>query len=290
MKNIAFIGIGVMGKSMARNLMKNGYLISIYSRTKSKALDIISEGAIWHDTISECVKGKDAVITMVGFPKDVEEVYFGSEGIIENVNPGTYIIDMTTTSPKLSEKIYDAAKEKGVFAIDAPVSGGDIGAKNGTLAIMAGGDEEAFEKCMELFNCMGSTIIYEGNAGAGQHTKMANQIAVAANIAGVCEAIAYGKSAGLDIDKMLSTISTGAAGSWQMTNMAPRIVKGDLDPGFFIKHFIKDMNIAVEESEAFGVNLQILKDVLSMYHHLSYEGYENLGTQGLIKNYTKEEI
>ena len=285
MNKIAFIGVGVMGKSMVRNLMKKGFEVSIYSRTKSKALDVINEGAIWCENIRECVKDKDAIITIVGYPKDVEEVYFGEDGIINNSNKGTYIIDMTTTSPKLSVKIYEEGKKKGLIALDAPVSGGDVGAKNGTLSIMVGGDKEAFESCKVIFEAMGTNIIYEGKAGCGQHTKMANQIALAGAIAGVCEAITYAKSTGLDIQTMLDSISKGAAGSWQMDNMAPRMLKGDFDPGFFIKHYIKDMNIASEESEEKDINLNVLKSVLDMYKTLERDGLGDLGTQALIKYY-----
>lgn len=176
MKKIGFIGVGVMGKSMVRNLMKAGYELSIYTRTKDKVQDIIEEGAVWRDTVAECVRDREAVITMVGYPEDVWEVYFGETGIIANARPGTYVIDMTTTSPKLSMEIYERAREAGIYAVDAPVSGGDVGARHGTLSIMAGGDEEAFEACLELFKSMGKTIIYEGKAGNGQHTKAANQI------------------------------------------------------------------------------------------------------------------
>ena len=283
MKTIAFIGIGVMGKSMARNLMKEGYEVSVYTRTKEKAADIVAEGAVWCDTIAACAEGKDVVITMVGYPKDVEEVYFGENAILASSKPGAYLIDMTTTSPKLAVKIYDAAKASGKFALDAPVSGGDVGARNGTLSIMVGGDKEAFDACMPLFKAMGTNIIYEGKAGNGQHTKMANQIALSGVIACVCEAMTYAEKVGLDVQTMLDIISQGAAGSWQMSNMAPRILKGDLNPGFFVKHYIKDMTIATEEAEDVGLEMPVLNQVLSMYRALSENGYGDLGTQALIK-------
>ena len=282
---IAFIGIGVMGKSMALNLMKNGFEVSIYTRTKSKAEELIENGATWCDSVKECVNNKDAVITIVGYPKDVEEVYFGEDGIIENAKLGAYLIDMTTTSPKLSKRIYEEAKKVGIYALDAPVSGGDLGAKNGTLSIMVGGDKDAFEKCNDIFKAMGTNIVYEGEAGSGQHTKAANQIALAGAISGVCEAISYGRSNGLDVQRMLDSISKGAAGSWQMTNMAPRILDGDFNPGFFIKHYIKDMNIAVEEANNRDLELGILNKVLSMYKELDNDGLGDLGTQALIKYY-----
>lgn len=285
MKTIGFIGIGVMGKSMVRNLMKKGFDVSIYTRTKEKAMDIIEEGANWCNSVKECVKDKDVIITIVGYPKDVEEVYFGKDGILENSKMESCVIDMTTTSPKLSVKIYEEAKKRNIYALDAPVSGGDSGAKNGTLSIMVGGDKEIFEKCKDVLSSMGTNIIYEGKAGNGQHTKMANQIALAGVIAGVCEAINYSKGVGLDVQTMLDSISQGAAGSWQMSNMAPRILNGDFNPGFYIKHFIKDMNLAMEESNDVSLNLGVLNKVLEMYKTLDENDLGDLGTQALIKYY-----
>lgn len=285
MKTIGFIGVGVMGKSMIRNLIKKGYDVSIYTRTKEKALDVIDEGAKWCDDVKSCVNNKDVIITIVGYPKDVEEVYFGNNGILENLKEGSCVIDMTTTSPKLSAKIYNEAKNRNINALDAPVSGGDIGAKNGTLSIMVGGELEVFEKHKDILAALGTNIIYEGKAGSGQHTKMANQIAIAGAIAGVCEAITYGKEAGLDVEKMLDSISEGAAGSWQMKNMAPRMLKGDFEPGFYIKHFIKDMNLALEGSNDNSINLGVLSEVLKMYNKLNENNLGDLGTQGLIKYY-----
>lgn len=285
MDNIGFIGIGVMGKSMVINLLKAGYRVSIYTRTKEKALDVIKKGAIWCSSISECVKNANVIITMVGFPQDVKEVYLGQGGILEHANAGSYVIDMTTTSPKLSKDIYKLALKKDIFALDAPVSGGDIGAKNATLSIMVGGDKGVFEDCLPIFKTLGSNIIYIGDAGSGQHTKMVNQIAITGTIASVCEALTYGISAELDMQKVMASISTGAAGSWQLTNMAPRILKGDLSPGFFIKHFIKDMEIAKDEAQNMDLDLEILNRVLEMYHKLSARNLDDMGTQALIKYY-----
>lgn len=282
---IGFIGIGVMGESMAINLLKEDYSINVYTRTKSKAKNVVEKGAIWKDTIKDCVSDRDIIITMVGMPEDVENVYFGQEGIIENVSKGTILIDMTTTSPKLSKLIYDKALEKGIYALDAPVSGGDTGAKNATLSIMVGGDKNIFDQALSLFNVLGNNIIYEGPAGYGQHTKMANQIAIAGTIAGVTEALRYGMEMGLDLELMLKSIDAGAAGSWQMSNMAPRILKDDFDPGFYIKHFIKDMSIANNESKEISLNLEVLENVLDMYKSLSNKGLDELGTQALIKYY-----
>ncbi|MDM0445864.1 NAD(P)-dependent oxidoreductase [Clostridium perfringens] len=287
MKKIGFIGVGIMGKSMVRNLMKNYFEVSIFARNKEKVLDIISEGANFYPTIKECVSGCDAVITIVGFPKDVEEVYFGENGILENVKEGTYVIDMTTSSPKLAVEIFEKAKEKGLKALDAPVTGGDIGAKNGTLTILVGGEEEDYKACLPILKAMGTNIHYEGKAGFGQHTKLANQIMIAGAISGVCEAMAYAKDKGLDVKKMLDSASTGAAGSKQLELVSPKILEEDFAPGFFIKHFIKDMKLAKEEALADNVNLDILSKVLENYEELEREGFGDLGTQALIKHYNK---
>ena len=285
MKKIGFIGVGIMGKSMVRNLRKAGYEVAIYTRTKSKAEDVIAEGAVWCDTAAECARGRDAVITIVGYPKDVEEVYFGENGILANAEPGTYVIDMTTTSPKLAVRIWEAAEKAGLHAIDAPVTGGDTGAKAGTLTILAGGKEEDFNACVPVFEAMGKNINYEGKAGNGQHTKMCNQIAIAGALAVACEAMVYAKNVGLDVDTMLKSISTGAAGSAQMNNVASKAAKDDYAPGFFLKHFIKDMGIADEEALAADTKLGVLEDVLAMSRQLEAEGMGDLGTQALIKYY-----
>lgn len=285
MKKIGFIGVGIMGKSMVRNLRKAGYEVAIYTRTKAKAQDVIAEGAVWCDTAAECAKGRDVVITIVGYPKDVEEVYFGDNGIIANADPGTYVIDMTTTSPRLAVRIWEEAEKAGIHAVDAPVTGGDTGAKAGTLTILAGGKKEDFDACVPVFEAMGKNINYEGKAGNGQHTKMCNQIAIAGALAGACEAMVYAKNTGLDVDTMLKSISTGAAGSAQMNNVASKAAKDDYAPGFFLKHFIKDMGIADEEALAADTRLGVLEDVLGMAKKLESEGMGDLGTQALIKYY-----
>lgn len=287
MKKIGFVGTGVMGSSMVLNLIKHGYELSVYNRTKSKADACIAAGAKWCDTVAECAKDKDVVITIVGFPKDVEEVYFGENGILNAAKKGAYVIDMTTTSPMLSEKIYKAAAEKGIYALDAPVSGGDTGAKNGTLAIMVGGDKAAFDECMPVFEAMGTNIRYEGKAGNGQHVKMANQIAIAGAVSGVAEAVRYAMAMGVDVDTMLDTISNGAAGSWQMSNNGPKMAKEDYAPGFYIKHFIKDMKIAIECADAKGVTLDVLKKVCDEYVQLENDGKGELGTQAIIEYYKR---
>lgn len=288
MKRIAFIGMGVMGRSMATNLLKAGYELTIYTRTASKAKEVIEHGAAWCDTIAQCVSSAEAVITMVGYPRDVEDIYFGQGGILSSAQRGAYLIDMTTTSPKLSRRIYEKAKELGMHALDAPVSGGDVGARNATLSIMAGGDTSDYHTCRPLLAAMGSQIVYEGPAGCGQHTKMANQIALAGAISGVCEALAYARNVGLDVQTMLDSVSHGAAGSWQMSNTAPRILQGDFQPGFFIKHYIKDMTIASEEAREVQLDLGVLKQVLEMYRQLDARQLGDLGTQALIKFYDSE--
>lgn len=286
--NIAFIGAGVMGRGMISNLLASGYSVRVYTRTKASAQPCVEQGALWCDTVKDAVRGAEAVITIVGYPKDVEQVYFGEGGILENAAPGTYVIDMTTSSPRLAVKIWEKAKEKGMFALDAPVSGGDTGAKNGTLTVMAGGDRQAFESCVPIFEAVGKSIRYCGQAGSGQHTKMANQIAIAGAVAGVAEAISYAEEAGLDPVETLTTISSGAAGSWQMSNNGMKMAREDYAPGFYIKHFIKDMALAVEEADARALNLPVLRDVLNMYRDMEKDGLGDEGTQAIIKAYRRQ--
>jgi len=283
LKNIGFIGTGVMGSSMAKNLLKAGYNVSLYTRTKTKAQPLLNQGATWKESVSELASTVDVVITIVGYPQDVEEVYFGENGIIENANKGTYVIDMTTSKPSLAIDIYRRAQEKGIFALDAPVSGGDIGAKNGTLAIMVGGDQEAFDSVLPVLSVMGENIILQGQAGSGQHTKLSNQIAIATNMIGVCEAIVYAKKAGLNPARVLDSISTGAAGSFSLSKLAPRMIEGDFAPGFYVKHFIKDMTIAIESAEELGLSTPGLALSLELYKELAEKGEADSGTQSLIK-------
>lgn len=287
MKTIGFIGLGVMGKSMARHLLKAGYPLLVYTRTKEKAEDLLQEGAVWKETVADLAREADVVMTMVGDPRDVEQVYFGEGGILENARPGTYVIDMTTSTPTLAKSIYEAAKQKGIHALDAPVSGGDIGAREGTLTIMVGGDEDVFLACKPILERLGTNIVRQGGAGAGQHTKMCNQIAIATNMIGVCEAMAYAKRAGLDPFKVLESIAKGAAGSWSLSNLAPRMLSGDFAPGFYIKHFIKDMKIALEEAERMNLPLPGLALAKQLYEELAQAGEENSGTQALYKRYVK---
>jgi len=282
---IGFIGTGVMGKGMAANLMKAGYKVSVYNRTKAKAQELIEKGAIWKDTIAELAREANVIITMIGYPNDVREAYLGANGIIANARPGSYLIDMTTSSPKLAKEIYEAAKAKNLNALDAPVSGGDVGAREGTLSIMVGGDAQAFEAVKPIFEAMGKNIVLQGGAGAGQYTKMCNQIAIASNMMGVCEAIAYAIKAGLDPNVVLKSIGSGAAGSWSLNNLVPRMLAGNFEPGFYIKHFIKDMKIALESAKEMGLKTPGLELALSLYEELARRGEEDSGTQALFKYY-----
>jgi 3-hydroxyisobutyrate dehydrogenase len=282
---IGFIGIGVMGKSMVSHLIEAGYEAHIYTRTKATAEPLFAKGSIWEDTPGKVAAAADIIITIVGYPHDVEEVYLSEDGILANCSPGNIVIDMTTSSPQLATSIYKTAKEKGVLSLDAPVSGGDIGAKNGTLSIMVGGDKSTFENVLPIFELMGKNIVYQGPAGSGQHCKMANQIAIANTMMGVCESIRYAEKAGLDPETVLKSIEAGAAGSWSLSNLAPRMIKGDFDPGFYVKHFIKDMTIALESSKEIGLSADGLALAKSMYDQVAKDGGENLGTQALYKNY-----
>lgn len=283
MKKIGFIGVGVMGRSMVTNLMKKGFEVYVYTRTKEKAQPVLDAGAKWCGSVAECARGRDAVITIVGFPEDVREVYFGKDGILENAQKGCCIIDMTTTVPALAVEIYHKAKSLGLFALDAPVSGGDLGARAGTMTIMVGGDREIYDRCMGIFEAMGSCIVYQGGPGCGQHTKAANQIAIAGAIAGVAEAIAYGKKAGLDPVRMLESISKGSAASTQMQSFAPKMISRDYAPGFYIKHFVKDLKIADDESKKVGLTLSVMEQVLEIYKQVEADGMGDCGTQAIIE-------
>lgn len=284
---IGFIGTGVMGKSMADHLLQAGYPVSIYTRTKSKADSLLEKGATWEDSVASLSRKCSIIITIVGYPQDVEAVYFGSTGILENVQAGSYVIDMTTSKPALAQRIFSEAAKKDVQALDAPVSGGDIGAKNGTLAIMVGGEQTAFDAVLPVFQVMGSNILLQGPAGAGQHTKLSNQITIASNMVGVCEAISYAKKAGLDPSLVLDSITTGAAGSWSLSHLAPRMIRGDDAPGFFVKHFIKDMKIALESAQEMGLATPGLALSLQLYEELAENGESDSGTQALIKLFSK---
>ncbi|MDR1795135.1 MAG: NAD(P)-dependent oxidoreductase [Erysipelotrichaceae bacterium] len=278
---IGFIGTGVMGKSMVRHLLKENE-VTIYTRTKAKALPLIEEGAKWVDSIPEVCKGNAVVFTMVGFPSDVREVY---DLLFEAGEAGSIFVDCTTSSPALAKELYEEGKAKGISVIDAPVSGGDVGAQKGTLTIMCGGDKDAFEKVLPLLSQIGTNVQLQGGPGAGQHTKMCNQIAIATNMIGVAEAVVYGQKAGLDMEHVLESIATGAAGSFSLSNYTPRILKGDYQPGFYIKHFIKDMKIALEEAEKMGLKLPGLALAKELYEELAARGLAEKGTQAIIAWY-----
>ncbi|EIV1154397.1 NAD(P)-dependent oxidoreductase [Listeria monocytogenes] len=285
MEKIGFVGTGVMGSSMAGHLLEAGYEVLVYTRTKTKAEDLLDKGALWVETPGELANKVDILISMVGYPKDVEELYLGENGFLENLAVGTVAIDMTTSSPALAKKMAEFGREKGIGVLDAPVSGGDIGAKNGTLSIMVGGSEDVFLKVKSIFDILGSSVILQGDAGAGQHTKMVNQIAIASNMIGVTEAIIYAEAAGLNPSRVLDSISGGAAGSWSLANLIPRVLKDDFSPGFFIKHFIKDMGIAISEAKQMGLELPGLTLAEKMYQTLAEQGLSEEGTQALIKYY-----
>ncbi|EAF5297795.1 NAD(P)-dependent oxidoreductase [Listeria monocytogenes] len=285
MEKIGFVGTGVMGSSMAGHLLEAGYEVLVYTRTKTKAEDLLDKGALWVETPGELANKVDILISMVGYPKDVEELYLGENGFLENLAVGTVAIDMTTSSPALAKKMAEFGREKGIGVLDAPVSGGDIGAKNGTLSIMVGGSEDVFFKVKPIFDILGSSVILQGDAGAGQHTKMVNQIAIASNMIGVTEAIIYAEAAGLNPSRVLDSISGGAAGSWSLANLTPRVLKDDFSPGFFIKHFIKDMGIAISEAKQMGLELPGLTLAEKMYQTLAEQGLSEEGTQALIKYY-----
>ncbi len=280
-QKIGWIGTGVMGISMAGHLIKNGYSLFIYNRTKAKAASLLEMGATWCDTPALVAEDSEIIFTIVGFPSDVEEVYFGEQGIFQKVKSGSIIVDMTTTAPSLAVRINREAEKRNVGAIDAPVSGGDVGAKNGTLSIMVGGDQVHVNTVMPLFEIMGKNIIYEGKAGSGQHTKMCNQITIAGTMIGVCEGLLYGHKAGLDLSTMLEAISGGAASCWTLHNLAPRIVNRNFDPGFYVEHFIKDMEIALAEARQMNICLPGLALVHQLYKAVEAQGHGRKGTHAL---------
>lgn len=280
---IGFVGTGVMGKSMATHFLNAGYQVLVYTRTKEKAEELLARGAVWKERISDLAAASEVIITMVGYPSDVEEVYLGEEGIVSHAKPGTFLVDMTTSKPSLAKKIYEEAKEKSLYSLDAPVSGGDVGAREARLTIMVGGDQEAFDSVEPLFKIMGTNVVLQGGPGAGQHTKMCNQICIATNMIGVCEAIAYAKKAGLDPARVLTSIEAGAAGSWSLSNLAPRMIAGNFAPGFYVKHFIKDMGIALEAAKEMGLLTPGLELSKALYEELASKGEQDSGTQALIK-------
>ncbi len=279
---VGWIGTGVMGASMCMHLVKAGYKTTIYTRTKKKAEGLIKAGAAWAKSPKEAASKSDVLFTIVGFPHDVREVYFGDDGIFEGLRKGGILVDMTTTEPSLAEERYSAARKSGASALDAPVSGGDIGARKGTLSIMAGGDRKTFDAVMPLLGLMGKNIVYQGGAGAGQHTKMCNQIMAASLMIGMCETLLYAYKSGLDPETMLRSVGSGAAACWMLDNLAPRVLKRDFSPGFYVEHFIKDMGIALKEADRMNLVLPGLSLVRQLYVAARAQGHGRKGTQALM--------
>ena len=279
--SVGWVGTGVMGAAMAARLREAGHSLTINTRTKSKAQSLLDAGAQWAESPRVVAEQTDVVFTIVGFPDDVREVYFGEDGLLAGAKEGTTLVDMTTTEPSLAVEIYQKAKEQNVPTVDAPVSGGDVGAKQGTLSVMVGGDRDAVDRMMPLLELMGKNIIYQGEAGAGQHTKMCNQITIAGTMVGVCESLLYGYPAGLDLPNMLRSISGGAAACWTLDNLAPRIVNRNFDPGFYVEHFIKDMGIALQEAHRMGLSMPGLALAHQLYEATKAQGHGKLGTHAL---------
>ena len=278
-----------MGNSMAGHLLKAGYTLNIYNRTKERAQSLIDDGATWRDTVAEVATHSNIIITIVGFPHDVEEVYLGAKGIIANAEPGSLLIDMTTSKPNLAKQIADDAAKKNIASVDAPVSGGDLGAREAKLSIMVGGDDGAFDRAKPILEIMGKNIVLQGPPGSGQHTKMCNQIAIASLMMGVVEAMEYAKQSGLEPFTVLKSIESGAAGSWTLSTIAPRALKDDFAPGFYVKHFIKDMGIALESAKEMNLDLPGLSLAKKLYDKLAELGYENDGTQALFRLYNEQQ-
>ncbi|MEG0288405.1 MAG: NAD(P)-dependent oxidoreductase [Carnobacterium sp.] len=283
MKKIGFIGTGVMGSSIVKHLLKAGYPVNIYNRTKSKTDELVSLGAAWVENPAAVTEKSDIVFTIVGYPKDVEETYFGEKGIFQAATADHILVDMTTSTPSLALKIYEAGKEKGISVLDAPVSGGDLGAQKGTLTIMVGGDEAAYAKAEPIFEVFSSKVNLQGSAGKGQHTKMANQIMIAGTMTGMTELLVYADAAELNLDKVLDTVGGGSANNWSLTNYGPRILREDFSPGFFVKHFVKDLKIALDEAKKLGIELPSTALAEQLYEKLEKNGHGEDGTQAFIK-------
>jgi 3-hydroxyisobutyrate dehydrogenase len=283
MAAIGWIGTGVMGSRMCKHIIEAGHEVYVYNRTPSKANNLLEMGAQWCDSPAGVAEKSDYIFLIVGYPDDVKEVMLGDSGVIENAQSSSYIIDMTTSTPSLAEHLHTVASEKGMYVLDAPVSGGDIGAEKGTLAIMVGGEENVYKKVKPFFDLMGKNIAYIGGPGKGQHTKMSNQVLIAGTMIGVVESLLYAYKADMDLEEVIEVIGKGAASSWSINNLGTRIAQGDFDPGFFIKHFVKDMRIALDEARRMEVSLPGLALAEQFYTSAMSMGYEELGTQGLYK-------
>lgn len=282
-KKIGFIGTGVMGAPMVQHLLQAGYQVNVTNRTKSKTDVLVEQGAVWKESPADVAKDSDIILTIVGYPSDVEQVYFGELGILANAKKGTIVVDMTTSTPTLAKEIYEKAKELGIDAMDAPVSGGDAGAQAGTLTVMVGGEEEVFEKMTPVFDAFSKECVLHGEAGSGQYTKMANQIMVAGTMTGFTEMIVYAKAAGLDLKKVIQTVNGGAAKNWSLEKYGPRILDNDYAPGFYVKHFVKDLKIALDEAKKLNLDLPSTKKAYDLYKELETLGYDEEGTQALVK-------
>jgi 3-hydroxyisobutyrate dehydrogenase len=280
--SLGWIGTGIMGRSMCGHLVAKGYPVAVYSRTKERAAALVDQGARWADSPEQVAAAADIVFTMVGFPADVRDVYFGDAGVLRSLRSGAVAVDMTTTEPSLAIEIAAAATAKRAAAVDAPVSGGDIGARNATLSIMVGGDPAAVARVMPLFEIMGKNIVHQGGPGAGQHTKMCNQIVIAGTMIGVCESLLYGTRAGLELETMLGSIRSGAAGCWTLENLVPRVLKRNFDPGFVVEHFIKDMGIALAEARRMNLAMPGLALVHQLYVAVQAQGHGRKGTHALM--------
>jgi len=278
---IGWIGLGVMGSSMCGHLVDSGFATTVFTRSKGKADPLLAKGAQWVDTPKAVAEQSDVIFSIVGFPSDVRDVMLSSEGALAGSKSGNILVDMTTSEPSLAVEIYNAAKEQGVESVDAPVSGGDVGAKEARLSIMIGGDKEVVDALQPCWDIMGKAIVYQGGAGAGQHTKMVNQTLIAANMIGVCEALLYAHQAGLDLPTVMESVASGAAGSWSLSNLGPRIIENNFDPGFFVEHFIKDMSIALDEANRMGLALPGLALSKQLYTALQSQGHGRDGTQAL---------
>lgn len=279
---IGWIGTGVMGRWMCQHAITKGFKATVFNRTKEKAAPLLEAGAEWADSPMEVAKRSDVVFAIVGFPKDVRETFLGPQGALTGAKSGGILVDMTTSEPSLAAAIYEAAKAKGVYSVDAPVSGGDVGAKNATLSIMVGGDAEAVEALKPIFECMGKTVVHQGGPGAGQHTKMVNQVLISSNMVALCEALLYGYKAGLNLETVFKSVSVGAAGSKALEVLGPRIMARNFEPGFYVEHFIKDMGIALEESKRMGLATPGLALAHQLYLALQAQGYGRKGTQALM--------
>jgi 3-hydroxyisobutyrate dehydrogenase len=279
---IGWIGTGVMGSAMCGHLLDAGFTTSVFSRTRSAAEPLLARGAVWRDSPADVAATADVVFTMVGFPADVREVILGDAGVLAGAEPGMLLVDMTTSEPSLAREIHDAAAAKGVQALDAPVSGGDVGARNASLVIMVGGEPNAFARARPFFEKLGTTVAHQGGPGAGQHTKMVNQIAIASGMIGVCEALLYAFRAGLDVQGVLDVIGGGAAGSWSLSNYGPRALRGDFAPGFKVDHFIKDLGIALAEARELNLILPGLELAEQLYAETRAQGYGESGTHALL--------